>query len=142
MSIRNMYCGLPLYFALPLAFLASAIIAMTLAALGVFTTEFLLNEFNGPDGPAAGVLVILIALNIAVPAFVALVSILVSLHHRSSWRIPALAFLFCIVLIRMLGAFDFQFAPFVLGTGAVACLVSCWLLRGKEHPLPKHVVET
>jgi hypothetical protein len=75
MSVRNIYRGLPLYFALPIAFLASAIMAMALAVLGVFATEFLLNKFNGPDGPGGGVLVILIALNIAVPGFISLNSI-------------------------------------------------------------------
>jgi len=142
MGVANVYRRMPQYFALPLAFLASASIAIALSALGVFTTDFLLKEFSGSDGPGAGVLVVLIALNIAVPGFIAFVSILVNLHHRSSWRIPTIAFLLCIVLIRMLGPFDLQFAPFVLGTGAVAWIGSCWFLRRKEVVSPKHVFQT
>jgi ABC-type transport system involved in cytochrome c biogenesis permease component len=133
MSIRNVYRAIPQYFALPLAFLAFALIATVLAAL---------NAFNGPDGPGAGVLVILVALNIAVPGFIAAASILVNAHHRSSWRVPAMAFLMCIVLIRLLGPFEVRFAPFMLGTGAGACAVSCWFLRRKEIASPKHALQT
>jgi ABC-type transport system involved in cytochrome c biogenesis permease component len=131
MSIRNVYRAIPQYFALPLAFLASALIATVLAAL---------KAFNGPDGP--GVLVILVALNIAVPGFIAAASILVNAHHRSSWRVPAMAFLMCIVLIRLLGPFEVRFAPFMLGTGAGAGAVSCWFLRRKEIASPKHALQT
>jgi len=64
-------------------------------------------------------------------AFIAVVSILVNLHHRTSWRVSTLAFAFCIVSIRVMGPFDIQFAPFVLGIGSVAWLAGCWFLRRK-----------
>jgi hypothetical protein len=141
MSIGYIYGGMPQWIAVPLAFLVSATTAIGLAALGVFATDFLLKEFSGPDGPGAGVLVILVALNIAVSAFIASVSILVNFHHRSSWRIPTIALLVCVVLVRLLGPFDVRFAPFTLGTGAITCFVSCWFLRRKEVASPKHVFQ-
>jgi hypothetical protein len=141
MSIQSAYRGMPTYFAVPLAVLASAAVASALAALGVFTLDFLLKKFDGPEGPGAGVLVILVALNIAVSAFIAVVSILVNLHHRTSWPTPTFAFAFCIVLVRMMGPFDVQFAPFMLGTGATVWLVSCWFLRRKGVSSPEHVIE-
>src|SRR6266700_3587196 len=136
MDIQSTFRRLPEYFAPPQAVVVAAVIASALAALGVLTLDFLFKRFNGPDGPDAGVLIILVAVNIAVATFIALVSTLVNLHHRTSWRVPTLAFAFCIVLIRTMGPFDIQFAPFVLGGGAVVCLVSCWFLRKKGITQP------
>jgi len=131
---------MPDYLATPLAVLASTVVALTFAALGVFKLDFLFKRFNGPDGPGAGVLIILVAVNIAVPGFIAVASILVNLRRRTSWQTPTIAFASCIVLIRMLGPFDVQFAPFMLCSGALAWVASCWFLRRKEIASPEHVL--
>ncbi len=130
MDIRAAYRGMPNYFAMPLAFLASVVVASVLAAVGAALTDFVFSR-RGLDGPGAGVLLILIVLNVAVSAFITSISIFVNLHHRTSWRAPTLAFAFCIVLIPMQGPLDIQFAPLVLGVGAVTWLASCWVLRRK-----------
>ena len=140
MSIQGAYRGIPYYLALPLVFLASAIIALAVAAIGALTTGFLLEKLDGADGPGAGVLVILVFLNIAASAFIGGASVLANLHHRSSWRIPVLAFVFCVILVRALGPFDVQFAPFYVGTGLVVCLLSCWFLRRKEVASTEHAI--
>jgi hypothetical protein len=132
MGLRKAYRDMPIYFAVPLAILFSAMLAIVLAVFSVFLLGFLLKRFNGPDGPGAGVLVLLVALNVAVMTFIGLVSILTSLHHKTSWLTPTAAFATCIVLVRMMGPFDIQFAPFMLGTGLSIWLVSCWFLRTKE----------
>jgi len=141
MSIQSTYRRMPDYLAVPLAVLGSVVVALALAALGMFTLAFLLNKFDGPEGPGAGVLVILVVLNIAVSAFIAIVSIFINLHHRTSWLTPTLAFALCIVLVRMMGPFDIQFAPFMLGTGMIVWLVSCWFLRRKLSGPPDYVIE-
>ena len=138
MSIQSAYREIPNYLALPLAFLASAVIALALAALGAVTAGFLLVKLDGADGPGAGVLVILTFLNIAVSAFIGSTSILANLHHRTSWRIPAVAFVLCVILVRALGPFDLRFAPFMLGTALLVCLLSCWSLRRKEVATTEH----
>ncbi len=146
MSIQSVYRGTPAYFAVPLAVLASAVGAFTLSGLAVFTVEFLLKRYDGPEGPGAGVLLILVALNVAVPTFITVVSILVNLHHGTSWLTPTLAFAFCSVIVGVWAPFradveDLLFLPFVLGTGAVTCLVSCWLLRRKLSSHSQHVLQ-
>ena len=141
MSIQGAYRRIPDYLALPLAFLASAIIALAVAAIGALTTGFLLEKLDGADGPGAGVLVILLVfLNMAASAFIGGASVLANLHPRSSWRIPVLAFVFCVILVRALGPFDVQFAPFYVGTGLVVCLLSCWFLRRKEVASTEHAI--
>ena len=86
-------------------------------------------------------LLILLTLNIAVSAFIALVVILVNLHHRTSWLTPTLAFASCVVAVRAMGPFDIQYAPFMLGTGTVVSLVSCWFLRTKRGTFPENVIQ-
>lgn len=139
MGICRVYRLMPGYYAIPVAVLASALASVILAALGVVFTDFLLNKYHA-DGPGAGVLVILVALNIVVPTFISVVSILINLHHQTSWLTPTLAFVLCVILIRMLGPFDVQFAPFMLSTGLLACLITCWFLRRREVSLPEHVL--
>ena len=140
MSIPSAYREIPNYLALPLAFLASGVVAFAFAAVGAQTTGFVLEKLDGVDGLGAGVLVILVFLNIAVSAFIVSASVLTKLHHRSSWPVPAMAFVFCIILIRALGAFEVQSSPLMLGTGLLACLLSCWFLRRREVSSAEHVL--
>jgi hypothetical protein len=130
-----------------LAAIAAAASCAVVAALGggaaaAYLTSFLLEKFGGPQDIGGGILVILIGLNTAVPLFISVFTILVSCHHRTSWRTPTAGFALCIVAVRMMGAFDIQFAPFMLGTGALAWILSCWLLRNKKSkgPAQEHVV--
>ena len=133
MGVRTAYRKMPTYIAIPLAILLAAVLAVGLAGLSVFLLDALLTKFKGPDALGAGVLVILVALNVAVMTFISLVSILVGLHHKTSWLTPTVAFVTCICLVRMMGPFDFQFTPFLFGTGLTVWLVSCWFLRIKQN---------
>jgi hypothetical protein len=146
MSIQSAYRRMPAYFAVPLALLASAVAAVALVALGVLTLDFLLEKFHVADGPGAGVLIVCAIPNIAVPVFVACFSILINWHHTTSWRTPTVAFALGATLVGVWAPFrmdvnDFLFAPFVLGTGAVAWIVSCWLLHRKLNANSEHVIE-
>lgn len=142
MSIQIAYRGMPDYIAVPLALLASAVAAAALAALGVFTLVVLLQRFEGPDGPAAGVLLVVAMLNIAVPTFVSCFSALVHSHHVTVWQAPTFAFVLCVTLTFMWMPFAITFAPIVLGTGAVAWLGSCWFLRRRKlNAHSEHVIE-
>jgi hypothetical protein len=141
MSILGVYRKVPNSYAIPIAYLASASLAIGLAVLAACTAGFLLRRFDPPsDGPGAGILVFLITLNAAIVVFVGAVSALVNLHHRTSWQTPMAAFALCVILVRALGPFDNQFAPFMLGTGAAVCLLCCWFLRRKENTSKAHVV--
>ena len=139
MKFWKAYRYMPEYFAIPLAVLASGIGALALAAVTVYVLTLVLERIHGPDGPGAGVLLLPIAFNLAISTFIVLVSILIHLHHKTSWLTPTLAFATCVVLTRMMGPFDIQFAPFMLGTGAVTCIIICWLLRTKGVSSPEHV---
>jgi len=126
------YRGAKGYIAMPIAAVVSAIVAMGLAVLSVYTAGFLLGKFDGPDGPGAGVLVILVALNIAISVFIAGFTLLVNLHRPTSWRMPTFAFVLSIGLVRLMGPFDIRFAPFMLGTGAIVWAICCWLLHRRS----------
>lgn len=132
---------MPAYCAVPLALLASVIGAATLAVLGVFMLDFLV----GADGPGAGVLIICAIPNIAVPAFVVSFSVLVNLHHHTSWRTPTSAFAAGAILLWVWGHFGVRDIPFVaivlLGTGAIAWLACCWLLGRKLSNPSDHVLQ-
>jgi hypothetical protein len=107
-----------------------------------FVADFFVEKFvgYGPFG-TGGILVVLAMLNVAVSLFLGTFTSLISRHHPTSWLSPTLAFAFCIVLIRLLGPFSIRFAPFMLGTGAVAWLICCWLLRKKGSRESEHVVQ-
>jgi hypothetical protein len=141
MGIRRAYRKLPCYFAIPLAALVSLIAASMLAFLTMWLTDRVVGNPNHEDLGAA-LLILLIGLNVAISAFVALTSLLMNVHHQSSWLTPTIAFSCCIVLVRLLGPVDFRFAPFMLGSGATAWLISCWFLRTKESSTNKHVIQT
>jgi hypothetical protein len=112
------------YVAVPLAVLASLVAAFALAALSMLTVDLFLKP--SADDIGAAMLALLVSLNVAIATFVALVSILVNQHHKTTWMTPTAAFASCIVLVRLLGPFDVKFAPFMLGTGTVTWLGSCW----------------
>lgn len=141
MSIRSAYRGMPTYLAVPLAVIGSAAGSVALAALGVAIVDFFVQSFHIADGPGAGVLVVLVALNIAVSAFIGLVSALVNAHHPTSWGTPTLALMFCAALLWVKEPFDLEFVPFALGTGLTAWGISCWFLRRKGNLSSGHGIE-
>jgi O-antigen/teichoic acid export membrane protein len=139
MGVRDTYCKMPDHFAIPLAVLVSLIIAAGLSFLSMWFMDRALGRPDAEDY-GTGALVMLVGLNVAISAFIMLISILMGVHHRASWLTPTIAFGCCIVLVRLLGPFDIQFAPFMLGSGATAWLISCWFLRTKESSTTKHVL--
>jgi hypothetical protein len=141
MSIRSVYRRMPVYLAAPLALLASGVVASALAAVGALTLVFLLQRFQGPDGPMAALLLVCTALNIAIPTFVSCFSVLFNWHHSTSWRAPTFAFALCVILTRIWFPFEIVFAPFVLGTSAIAWLVSCWFLHRRSSSHSEHVLQ-
>lgn len=140
MNLVQRFRGFPTYAAVPFGLVISLCVAIAVGIAGVFITDFLIKRLDGPVGLGGGVLIILVALNLAVPAFIAVFTVMINMRHATSWRTPAFALLLCIALLRSMGPFDIQFAPFMLSTGAIACLVSCWLLRRSKSPVPKHVI--
>ncbi len=142
MSIQSVYRRMPAYLAVPLALLASAVVALTLAALGAATLNFVLGKFHGPGDLGDGILAwFFVAPSIAVLAFVSCFSILINWHHPTSWRAPTFAFALGAILVWG-WAHDFggiRIAPFV--PGAIAWLVSCWLLRRKVSAHSEHVIK-
>src|SRR5271155_2310499 len=111
MSIQSAYRGMPTFLAIPLAIVLAALGAAALAAVAVVTIDFALSRFGGPDGPGAGVQVILVAVNVAVTGFIAFVSAIVNLYRQTTWLTPTLAFAFCTLMLWVVEPFDLQFAP-------------------------------
>ncbi|MGA2979982.1 MAG: hypothetical protein ABSD76_10355 [Terriglobales bacterium] len=142
MSIQSVYRRMPAYFAVPLALLASGVVALTLAALGAVTLDFLLGKVHGPGDLGDAILVVFfVAPSIAVLAFVSCFSILVNWHHATSWRTPTFAFVLGAILVWV-WPLDFGgvgIAWYMLGT--IAWLVSCWLLHRKSTSHSEHVLQ-
>jgi len=133
---------MPNYFAAPLALLASGVVALTLAALGAATLDFLLGKFHRPGDLGDAILAFFfVAPSIAVLAFVSCFSVLINWHRATSWRAPTFAFVLGAILVwvwaRNFGGIGF--ALYVPGT--IAWLVSCWLLRRKLSSQSEHVIE-
>jgi hypothetical protein len=136
----QIYRKLPIGMAFVLAIIFAALISLGLTASVGFILSKLLGSLN-EIGPGAGVLVITAIPNIVIPAFVALLSALVNLHHSAFWRIPVSGFLVgCAATWIWIGPFELAFAPVVLGTGAIACVVACLMLQGKGESKPQHVI--
>ena len=133
---------MPVYLAAPLALVASAVVALTLSALGEVTLVFLLGKIHGPGDLGDAMLAFLgAAPSIAVLAFVSCFSILVNWHHATSWRTPTFAFLLGAILVWV-WPLDFGGAGFAWYVpGVIAWLVSCWLLRPKLSSHSDHVIE-
>ena len=92
MSIQSAYRRMPVYLAIPLVLLVSAVAALTLAVLGGATLVFLLGKIHGPGDLGDAMLAFFCAApSIAVLAFVSCFSILVNWHHATSWRTPTFA---------------------------------------------------
>jgi hypothetical protein len=136
------YRGMPVYVAVPLALLASAVAALALAVLGALALGFILGKLHGPGGLDDSVLAFFfVAPSIAALAFVSGFSILVNWHHESSWEAPTFAFALGAILIWV-WAHDFGgigFAWYLPGT--IAWLLSCWFLHRSEGAPREDVAE-
>jgi|SRR5271166_904147 len=143
MSIRSAYRRMPAYFAVPLALLASAVAAVTLAALGTAALVFLLGRFVRSDDLDNAIFgFFFVAPSIVVLAFVFSFSILVNWHHETSWRTPTFAFVLGAILVWVwpLGFGGIGFAWYL--PGAIAWLTSCWFLQRRSISHSKHVLQT
>ena len=95
MSIRSVYLRMPVYLAIPLALLASAVVALTLAFLGVMAVDSSLDAFYGRADLGNSFLAFFHAgPAIALLGFVFCFSILINRHHATSWLAPTFAFAF------------------------------------------------
>lgn len=140
LSLSRRYRGLPTSAATTIAFALSACAAASFGTMAGYVVGLL---FVRPDDPfgVTGIPALLAALNVAVPVFIGTFAAMISWHHQSSWRAPTFAFVVCIILIRVFfGPFDISFSPFMLTTGTLVWLISCWLVRKKGARPPKHVL--
>jgi hypothetical protein len=142
MSIRSVYRRMPAYLAVPLALLASAVLALTLADLGAVALDSLLAKLHQPGDLGDAILVFFfVAPGIAVLAFVCCFSILINWHHATSWRTPTFALALGAILVWV-WAHDFGgigIAWYVPGT--IAWLLSCWFLHRNTGAHTEHVIE-
>lgn len=142
MSIRFVYRRIPVYLAVPLAVLASAVAAVTLAFLGVMAVDSLLDAFHGRADLGDTFLAVFHAgPAIALLSFVICFSILVNWHHPASWRAPTFAFALSAISVWLL-SHDFGgigFAWYI--PGAIAWFISCWLFHRNASAHHKHVIE-
>src|SRR5690242_15190015 len=125
----DLYRKLPIWLAVSLAAIGALVASSGLTGAAVLV----LGKLLGPEGgPGAGVLIIMAIPNIAIPSLIAAFSFLVNQHHRASWKTPTLAFFIAAIAtwrFLRLGVGDIGFAPAVLGTGALACGITCFILR-------------
>jgi ABC-type proline/glycine betaine transport system permease subunit len=140
MSIQIAYRRMPEYLATPLALLVSAVLALTLAALGATTLDFLLGKFQRSDDLDNAITAFFFAApSIAVLAFVFCFSILSNWHHATSWRAPTFAFALGSSLLWLWTHDWIGFAWYVPGT--FAWLVSCWLCHRRSISHSEHVLQ-
>jgi hypothetical protein len=141
MSIQSVYRSIPVYLAVPLALLASTVVALALAVVGVVAVGFLLEGLRGRADLGDALFAFFYAgPAIAFLGFVSCFSFLINWHHATSWRAPTFAFALGAIL---LWAWDFGgsgIAWYVPGT--IAWLVSCWLLHRNVGAHSEHVIET
>jgi hypothetical protein len=131
-AILALYRRIPVLPAFVLATLGAVAITVIITVAGVFAISKVLDHF-GQSGPGAGVLVITAIPNIILPFFIVALTLLMHLHGRASWRTPTFAFVVGAVATWMwIGPFDAVFAPVVLGTGMLAWVISCFMLRRKR----------
>jgi hypothetical protein len=142
MSIRSAYRRMPAYLALPLTLLASTVVALALAVVGVVTVDSLLDEFRGRSDLGNSFLAVFYAgPAIALLGFVSCFSILMNWHHATSWRAPTFAFALGAVLVWV-WAHDFGGIGFAWYLpGILAWLLSSWLLSRNASVHTEHVIE-
>jgi hypothetical protein len=140
--VLDLYRRTPSVGAVLLAAMTAACVAVVSALLVALPIGYLVLRREGEPSIGGSILALLAVPNVAIPVFVVVCSLLINLHHRTSWRTPTLAFLVAaVVLIWLLVPFGIKSAPVQallgtsLGTGAVAWLVSVMLLKkGKSAP--------
>lgn len=134
---------MPRHAAMPLAVVASAVVAVMVSAFAVLILYFVFKGLNPPDTAmdvGDVILLVVIVINIAFMAFIASTSILVNLHHDTTWLTPTLSSALCALLVVWMAVqFDARLAPFTLGGGILTWLISCWLLRPKPATAPENV---
>jgi hypothetical protein len=138
-NILQRYRGIPALAAIIVALMISLLGAIAGGALSAAGAGFLFVRADDPFG-VTGIIPILVGLNVAVPLFVAVFAFLINRHYPTSWRSPTFAFGLCILALWLVEPFSIRFAPFMLGTGAIVWLTSCWLLRKKGRSTSPHVV--
>ena len=139
-SVLQRYRRIPTFAAVTVACVVSMCAAIVTGSLTGYVAGLLFLKPDDPFG-VTGIPVLLAILNVAIPVFIAVFTVLVNWHHSASWRIPTLAFALCIGLIRVMGSFEIRFAPFMLTSGAIVWLVSCSLLHRKGKSTPEHVLK-
>jgi hypothetical protein len=139
MSALASYRRMNAYVADALAVRLSSSTGIGFAGLGVMVLNSALQR-NDFSGPIAGALLVCAVPMLLVPVF--LLTLLVNWHHSSSWRAPTPAFALCAIPTRILFPFSITIAPTILGTGPLAWLLSCWLLRREGSSQSQNVVQT
>jgi hypothetical protein len=133
---------MPVYVAVPISLLASAVAALALAILGAVVVSYLLDGLNGRDDLDNAFLAFFYAgPAIALLGFVSCFSILVRWHRATSWRTPTFAFALGAVLVwvwaRGFGGIGVAwYVP-----GAVGWLLSFWFLSRKGAAHTEHVAK-
>jgi hypothetical protein len=131
-AVLALYRRIPPLPAFVLSTLGAAATAVAITVAGVFAVMKVLDHF-GQSGLGAGILVVTAIPNIILPSFIAALTLLMHLHGSASWRTPTFAFAVGAVSTWMwTGPFGARFAPAILGTGALAWGISCFVLRRKR----------
>jgi hypothetical protein len=145
------YRSVPAYVAATFATLAALFMSGASFLLTTYAVDFLMGRFHDALGIGAGFDLLLLGVpSVMIPVFIATLTVLVQLHHPTSWLTPTLAFgLSCIGLIlfvkiaigfgKTLVADVHQALAMLamLAAGAITWLVSCWLLRRKTVHKPQ-----
>jgi hypothetical protein len=131
---------MPDHLAVTLALLASCVVALTLAAVGAATLDFLLGKLHQAGDLADAILAFfLVAPSIAVLGVVSCFAVLMNWHRAISWRAPTFAFTLGVILVWVWGHDWIGITPVV--PGAIAWLVICWLSGRKVSAHTEHVVK-
>lgn len=144
MSIQSAYRRMPVYFAVPLALLASAVVAFAFALLGAYTLNFLLGKlFQNYDALGYAITAFFLAApGFALLAFVLCFSVFINWHHATSWLTPTFAFALGTILFWFWDHHFFGGVALVWYVpGTVAWLVRCWLLHRKSISHSTHVLQ-
>jgi hypothetical protein len=143
MSIQSIYRRMPGYLAVPLALLASGVVALAFALVGAYALNFLFGKlFQNQDALGYAITAFFLAApGIGLLAFVFCFSVFINWHHATSWLTPTFAFALGTILV-WLWARDFGGVGFVWYLpGTTAWLISCWFLHRRSIPHSKHVLQ-